>query len=144
MAGEINEQELKKLLKNLENLPAKMQKGILNLAVKAGSKDIQQAAISYAPSATGQLRKSIVVKKKRQKDKVKDGQDKTSTVYTVGIKLDGKAWRYAHFVEFGTKRMAADPFMVPAYELNGNGALNAMKAYIKRQLEKAIKKGLIR
>ena len=139
MNSSINKRELDKLLANLATLAPKMQKGILNLAVKAGAKDIQQAAILYAPYDSGTLRESIKVVKKKVKDKFNDGQPKDSTVYTIGITKD--AW-YGNIVEFGAAHMAADPFMVPAFELNGTGALDAMKAYIQRRFDREVKKGL--
>ena len=136
----ISQKEMNKLLKNLEKLPEKLTKSILNLSVKAGAKNIQEAAIEYAPMDSGTLRESIKVVKKKAKDKKKDGDSKESTVYTVGVTQD--AW-YGSIVEFGSIKMSADPYMVPAFELNGNNALGAMKAYIKRRFDAAVKKGLV-
>ena len=146
MSDVINKNELNKILKNLKQLTPKMQKGILNLAVKAGAKDVQEAAKRYVPVRSGRLRDSIKIKKKSIREKKKDGDYSASTVYKVAIQnwsSTGGVW-YASTVEFGAKHFAPVPFMTPAFELNGNGALNAMKAYIKRRFEAAVKKGLIR
>ena len=48
---------------------------------------------------------------------------------------------YGAFVEFGTSKMAARPFMRPAFETRRDYAIEAMRAYlaerIPRELEKA-------
>ncbi len=137
----INQKELNDLLFNLKTLEPKLQKSILNLAVKASAKDIQRSAKSIVPVGSGRLRDSIVVKKKTIREKRKDGQGKHTTVYKVGIKLDGKAW-YAAMVEFGSKHAQPNPYMTPAFETNGRAAIDSMKAYIKLRFDRYMKKGL--
>ncbi|MNY41310.1 hypothetical protein D3C86_1761160 [compost metagenome] len=44
---------------------------------------------------------------------------------------------YAHFVEYGTSKMAAKPFMRPAYDQNKEKAVQAIKDRISKRLEKA-------
>lgn len=44
---------------------------------------------------------------------------------------------YAHFVEYGTSRMAAKPFMRPAFDQNKGRAVDAIKDRIAKRLAKA-------
>lgn len=139
----IDQKELKKLFKNLQQLTPKMQKGILNLATKAGAKTIEDSAKQNAPKNTGRLAKAIHTRKKSARKKKRDGDNPKDAVYEVGVKLDGTAW-YATMIEFGTKKQPAQPYMRPTFENTGDSALNGMKSYLKRRVERAIKQGLIR
>ena len=143
ISATIDKREMAKLLKNLEQLTPKMQKGILNLAVKAGAKPLQEQAKANTPKRTGALAKSIIIKKKSVRQKKRDGDKPMDAVYSVGIKLDGKAF-YATMVEFGTRHSSPKPYMRPAFENTGDSALNGMKSYLRRRVENAIKKGLIK
>jgi HK97 gp10 family phage protein len=49
------------------------------------------------------------------------------------------AW-YAHFVEFGTSKMAARPFMRPAFESRKAGAVEAIKSYLLSRIPKEVEK----
>ena len=44
---------------------------------------------------------------------------------------------YAHFVEYGTSKMAAKPFLRPAYDQNKGRAVEAIKDRIAKRLTKA-------
>lgn len=139
----IDQKELKKLFKNLQQLTPKMQRGILNLATKAGAKTIEDSAKQNAPKRTGRLAKAIHTRRKSVRKKKRDGDNPKDAVYEVGVKLDGTAW-YATMIEFGTVKQPAQPYMRPTFENTGDTALNGMKSYLKRRVERAIKQGLIR
>ena len=139
MTSTIDKKELEKLLKNLESLPEVIQQRVANGAVRAGAKEVQQAAIDYAPLETGTLRDSIIVRKSTKKQQRKEGDDpKEVTSYLVGINTS--LCSYANVVEFGSIKMPPDPFMTPAFENVGNSAINAMKNYLKKRIEKEIAK----
>lgn len=61
---------------------------------------VQAAARSYCPVDTGRLRSSIVMRK---------GRDGGGFYVEVGTSV-----KYAPFVEFGTSKMRAQPFLTPA------------------------------
>ena len=145
VSANIDIMEVNKLLKNLKQLEPKMQKGILTLAVKAGAKTIEEQAKIYVPKRGGKntLENAIITKKKSVRQKKRDGDKSTDAVYTVGINIDGKAF-YASMVEFGTRHSQAEPFMRPAFENGADMALNGAKSYLKRRVEQAIRKGLIK
>jgi HK97 gp10 family phage protein len=67
-------------------------------AVQESGKQLQQAAQAAAPVRTGALRGSIKV----------TGSGLTATV--------GTDLRYAPYVEFGTGKMAPEPFLNPAVD----------------------------
>ena len=69
----------------------------MNEAVNA----VEQAAQRYAPVKTGELRSSI------------SGSVSGSTVANCTGRVSASA-RHAGFVEFGTSRMAAQPYLRPA------------------------------
>jgi len=95
----------KKLIENLKKISRTASGRALRQAAKQGAEIIVQEAKRRAPVDTGTLRKSIRSKfGKRSSDSV-----------TVEIGPSSKAY-YGYFVEFGTSRMAAQPFLRPAID----------------------------
>ena len=90
----------------------------------------------------GDLEDAIIIRKKGIRASGRDGDGRNVTTYQIGIKLDGSAW-FAHFVEFGSKLHTPQPFMTPAYEQSGRRALDAMKNYMQKRFNSAVKKGII-
>ena len=135
----INQVEMKKLLKQLNTFDDRLHKRILTGAIKAGAKTIQDSAQQYAPLDAGDLRDSIKVKKGTMKFKRKQGFNKFTNLYYVGI--DTSMGWYANIIEFGSRFVSADPFMAPAYELQNQNVLHAAKFYIKRRIDR-ITRGL--
>jgi len=135
----IDKKEMQKLIKKLNEFPEVIQKRITDGSLRAAAKVVKNAAVTYAPLDTGRLRDSIKVKKKTKREMRKDGDDpETETAFYVGIDTD-ICW-YANIVEFGSIKMSADPFMVPAFENSGMEALDAMKKYFKQRVEKEAEK----
>jgi HK97 gp10 family phage protein len=120
----------------------------------AGAKVLLKAIQAAAPvGPTGRLKASIVSYKRR-------GQEGQIT-HTVGLKAvklkygntslnrrlrrvgrkyeaDGPAF-YGKFVEFGSSRMGAKPFLRPAVAANVQAAVDAMKARLAKAVEDAAK-----
>jgi len=46
---------------------------------------------------------------------------------------------YAHFIEFGTAKMAAKPFMRPAFDTNKERAVEVMKTTLAKGIERALR-----
>ena len=121
------------LLKKLRKLPEKVQKKVLVGAVRAGAKPIIKEARRIVPKRTGNLAKSIGVNKRRSKG--------TIVHFSVSPRRGGKYdGYYGHFVEFGTKKMAPRPFMRTAFENKGEESIDAVRAYMKKRIEKEIEK----
>jgi len=82
----------------LRRLPAD-RSAALAAAVSAGARDVRDAAIRNLPRRSGRLARRVTV------ETTPDG-----LAATVGTDLD-----YGTFLEFGTRRMAARPWLRPAF-----------------------------
>ncbi len=98
-------------------------KDIIEQAVRAGAGIIREDAGRRAPKRTGKLAGSMVAE-------VQEGTS-NKTVFHIGP--DKKAF-YGRFVEMGTCKMPARPFLVPA--------LKGKEAEVKRSVVEEIKRGL--
>lgn len=126
--------ENEKLLDSLKQFPKNIQKNILVGAVRAGAKPLVEAAKDYAPVDKGILKKSIGVNRKKTKDK---NQVWFAVSPRKGGKYDGF---YGHMVEFGTSKMAAQPFLRPAFESQDNVSIDAATKYMADRIDKEIEK----
>ena len=84
------------------------------------TRKVQRTAKDLAPVDTGVLKGSIRTKKYPK--------EQSGVVYTTV--------EYAPYQEFGTSRMSAQPFMIPAMNINRAGINQSMKKYLKEQLRK--------
>jgi HK97 gp10 family phage protein len=107
------------LVRQLERLGAKAEQ-VKKDALQAGAEIIQKAASEKAPKDTGKLAKNIVIS-----DINEDG--------TVDIGPDPDRF-YGRFLEFGTSKMAARPFLQPAFEENKDQVQQKMAQVIRRGL----------
>jgi HK97 gp10 family phage protein len=132
--------------KAFRELPNTLAKKVIRQALRAGMKVIKNEAVKLAPKKsrkskktknlkrTGALRKAIKVRAVVRKRNV------------IGIDLKvgdgdflGKTF-YAAFVEFGTSRMPAHPFMRPAFESKKSEASAIIKQLILEGIEREAKK----
>jgi HK97 gp10 family phage protein len=86
--------------------------------VRKTALDIEADAKSRAPEDTGLLKNSIQASDMQPGDLV--------TQVIVGA-------QYGRHVEFGTKKMKAQPFLTPAVEVNRKAFKAAMNALVKRR-----------
>ena len=121
------------LINALRRLPLNLQRNVMSGAVRAGATTISDSAKTCVPVDTGTLQKSIGVTKRKSSQ----GVYKFSVSPRKGGKNSG--W-YGHFVEFGTSKMSARPFMRPAYENNGTKAIDTAKDYIAQRLDDEVLK----
>jgi HK97 gp10 family phage protein len=116
-------------LEGMENLLTEVEKlgqagsRIENKALREAGEVVKEAVKQAAPRRTGTLRASIAVSNVKTKDGVKHVE--------VG---PGKEGWYGKFLEFGTVKMKAQPFMAPGYENSKNQAM----ATIERELKKGL------
>jgi HK97 gp10 family phage protein len=99
-------------------------------ALRAAAKPIVKTARALVPVRTGALKKSITTKLGR----VKNGQR------TIKIGFRTPASRYAHLVEYGTRFMAARPFMRPALDTGAQTALTEMQRVLTVGIEEESRK----
>lgn len=121
---------LKEELKRLQQAPERLRKKVLEV-LEERAEAVRADAASRAPVRTGALRRSI---KKQVSEKTL-----TAKVYADYPEPGGNSRKghqkgrkyYAFAVEFGTKRMAAKPFLYPA--------ARAAEARTKAALEDVLK-----
>jgi len=141
------------ILKKLKKLPERVQKNVLTGAIRASAKPIFEEAKRLAPVHSGSLKNSIDVVKRKSKDKniiIYSVVPRSSKRKTKRFTLkDGTKWKisgevgsgwYAHFLEFGTSKMSAHPFMRPAFEKEGENTIKAAKEYMNKRIDKEIAK----
>ncbi|MDS1371032.1 HK97-gp10 family putative phage morphogenesis protein [Aliarcobacter butzleri] len=123
-----------KLLESLKQFPQNIQNNILVGAVRAGAKPLVNAAKANVPVDTANLKRSIGINRKKTKDK-------SQVWFTVSPRKGGKNdGFYGHMVEFGTSKMAAQPFMRPAFESQDKQSIEAVKEYMALRIDKEVEK----
>lgn len=142
-AGTITITGLADLEKRLLDFPDKIARKILNGAIRAGAVVIQREARDVAPRSDeshylgkgikrveiqpGSLKKGVRVRKAPRRSKT---QPVEYWVY-----VSKKLW-YWKFVEFGTSKMSAQPFMRPAFEAKKQEALDKIREYLAARIDK--------
>ncbi len=96
---------------------------IENKALKEAGAVMKEALQNETPVRTGKLKNSITVSGVKTQDGVK--------YVEVGPNKDG--W-YGKFIEFGTVKMRAKPFMAPGYENGKDRATATIKEELRRGL----------
>lgn|SRR6056297_2104576 len=117
------EKDFKRLTKGFK--PAEVQKAAVDSA-----EIIRADAERRAPlGPTGNLKKSNIVKTLDRNKK------RPSAIAAV----DRKVAPHAHLLEFGTSKMAANPFFRPAVESQGNRAAENFRTGLEKLVKKAVK-----
>ena len=125
---------LKELSKALKAFPENIQNNILNSAIRAGIVTIQKEAEKNVPKREGILKKAIVIKKRRPKNK-------NRIKYQLGIRQGSKDDAYyGHIVEFGSSKMEAKPFMRPALESKADEVINEVRKKMQQRIDKEIER----
>ncbi len=112
------------------------QKGVLELIIK-----VTTMAKTLSPKDDGLLENSIMWKTRTKKGGLTEGKEISYTPkQDEGVV--GSATEYAVYQEFGTRHMAAHPYLRPAIEVEalGNAAGEVMKKYCFEEMKKALKK----
>lgn len=92
-----------------------------NDAVLEGAKVMQKATQEKAPKKTGNLSNLI---------EISDVEDGSVDVF---VDQQGKAY-YGYFLEYGTSKMRAQPFMGPAFNANMSKIQDAMASKMREKL----------
>jgi len=124
--------------RKLRRLEKRAAKKVLKRGLRSGAKVIQREAKSRAPVLTGATRKSIRVRAmKKQKRGVVGISVRTSKFDNL---FTGDQY-YAAFVEFGTSRMEAKPFLEPAFEARKHEASETIKREVAAGIAREAKAG---
>jgi len=142
----------KELAVALRELPERVARNGLRAAVNAGSTVIKKEVISKAPEDTGALKDNIYQKQVREQSGpmrqtfyvgVRKGVAKYAN--TAANRRAGKAGKvykdagttfYWRFLEFGTSKLAAHPFVRPAFESKKEDAVIAIGEKLDERIQK--------
>lgn len=114
----------------LAEIPKAMEKKILARAMRDAAKPMLDDAKRLAPVLTGQLRKSIKIRSIKRNRKGRVGV----VISTEKGFFKGETF-YGAFLEFGTKKLPARPFIRPAFEANKARSAKIAGEAIKLGLE---------
>jgi HK97 gp10 family phage protein len=147
---------LKELQAALKELPQCIARNVLRGAVAAGAAVIRTEAKARAPVSTGDARAGHsppgTLKRAIYQKQIRELSSPVKQTFYVGVRR-GKQYRhqgkkgklsrdayYAKFVEFGTAKMAARPFMRPAFEAKKGAAVQAIQEYLARRIPQEVDK----
>lgn len=134
---------LKELAAAMRELPDRVAKNALRRAVSAGAIVVRNEARARAPVDTGEMRRDIQVKRERNSAGqmvatysvfVRSGKKSRLAGKKRNVQRDSYYWR---FVEFGTVKMAAKPFMRPAFESKKEAAVTQIAAVLDQGIKTA-------
>lgn len=126
---EITVHGLKELQDALDKLPIEIQERTLRFALRKGANVIAEGAARRAPRDTGKLAEDIVVR--TRKDRAK------GLVAEIG---PSKKVFYGMFQELGTSFHAAQPFLRPALDEEGEKAVKELGSELGKAIERAVKR----
>ena len=160
MADVKNVQGLRELQEALKALPQGIARNVLRGSVNAGATVIRKEAQSRAPVSEGPKRAGQsppgTLKRSVYQKQIRELSSLTRQTFIVSVRkgkkyrnqgkkgnLSQDAW-YARFVEFGTAKMAARPFLRPAFEARKGDAVAAIKDYLARRIPLEVAKLKVR
>lgn len=141
--AEFKVEGLDDLLKKLDRLPENLEKNVLRGAIRASATPIVKDAKARVPvlqtpdarRVAGALRRSIHARSVQ----MKNGRLTGGVTAGGSDKSAGKKdTYYARFVEFGTAKMQARPFLRPAIDHQTGAATEAFGTYIRDRLKEFI------
>lgn len=132
---------LRELGDRMKGLSEAMNNRIARAATAAGAVVIRDAAKQKVAVDTGNLKKNVIVKR------LPKGESPFTSEHIVTVR-QGKLTKkqkaagledafYGRFVEYGTAKMPARPYMRPAFDQNKEKAVQAIKDRITKRLAKA-------
>ncbi len=143
---------LRELRRALKQLPKDVRKKVLTSALRSGAKPIQAMAKALVPTGesvsrqlrgaswdhyAGKTRDSIKIASEKKKFLLSAAKVRIGVDIKRGDKDGAWWWR---FVEFGTKKQAAKPFLVPAFESMKFASSKIIKSQILKGIDRAQKR----
>lgn len=157
--ADIHIEGLDDVLAALKALPDSITKNAAPFAMRKGANVIAKEAKARAPNRTGNLQKRIAVRKRKRRG------PGIALAYSVGVLggasatygntktnrrkgLVGKKYEtggtafYWRFLEFGTEKLAAKPFLRPAFDSKAEEAVKAISDGFRTGLARAVAKAM--
>ena len=145
---------LSELSAALRELPQRIGRNVLRGAVSAAAAEVRNEARTKAPVYTGDVSKGHpppgTLRRAIYQKQIRELSDNQTQVFFVGVR-QGKKYQkqgkkgslsqdayYWRFVEFGTRTMAARPFLRPAFEASKMAAIERMKAYLIERIPREV------
>ena len=141
MADTKNLSGFRELAAALKELPQRVARKHLRGSTSKGARVIRNEARSLAPKDTGEMAKDIMIKRERSEGDhvasfsvfVRTGKKSRLAGRARDVDKDSYYWR---FLEFGTAKMPAQPFMRPAFEAKKEEAVDAIGEELDRRIQK--------
>ena len=115
---------LDELEKQFDKLEKTAKKKVINKALTAGVAPIKKEAKKNAPVDKGILKSAIRSKKLKKTEKP-----------SIGVYVTGKGY-YWWFIEHGTSKMSAAPFLRPAADAKHREGVEKIKLKLKAEIDK--------
>ena len=146
---ELNVPELDKILKDMRELAPKLQRKGLTQALRKGMAPVRKSARAKlrthiekteGSESTKRLEKSIIVRANSRL-----GRREGGAAMQVGVRGGGKenpnTAFYFRFLEFGTSKMAARPFLVPAMVENQKRVSDIVTTELRAAIDRIARTG---
>lgn len=139
---------LNDIAKDLELLSRAENNKVLRDATRAGAEVLKNEVQRRAPEKTGKLKRNVVVvtQKSKRKGEVSSGvhiRGTNSQGNNSNVKVKGNNSRNAYywrFLELGTVKMPAVPFIRPAFDARENEAAEAAIRQMNQSIDKVLSK----
>ena len=132
ISGSVELRGAKELNDILEQLPAALAKGILRKAMREAARPILKRAKENCPVDSGELRRSLKIRAIKRNSAGRVGV----VVSTDKGFFKGDTF-YGAFLEFGTSRMPARPYIRPAFDTEHANSIRIVGEEIAAGLNKA-------
>jgi HK97 gp10 family phage protein len=147
---------LKELQQALKELPERVAKNVLRGSVGAGAAVIRKEAVAKAPVYQEQVQAGHppagTLKRAVYQKQINELSNQVKQTFFVGVR-HGKKYQkqgkngqlsqdayYASWIEFGTSKMSARPFLRPAFEGKKTEAVEAIRAYLEKRIPEEVAK----
>lgn len=136
------------IAKDLETLSRAENNKVLRDATRAGADVLREEVIARAPAQTGKLKKNVVVmtQKARRRGEISSGvhirgvnPNTGNSDNTMKASNPRNAF-YWRFVEMGTSKMAAHPFVRPAFDVRQEEASRVALARMNQAIDEVLSK----
>lgn len=145
---------LQGLQKQLKAVAAEARPKLMRSAMRAAFKPVLEDAQSRVPVDTGELRAGLIMASAKVKGQsalaVGIAVTSNSTAlkqarmaaaaFNEGQSTSMPPQRRWHFIELGTAKRAAQPFLRPAMHVNQQTVIDSMSTELKKKIRKALKK----
>ena len=122
----INVEGLDELEKQFDRLIDTSKRKVMMKALNAGVAPIKKQIKANVPVRSGVLKKAVRSKQMKHTEKP-----------SVGIFINMKAY-YWYFLEYGTSKMSAQPFMRAAVDAKYEEGVNKFKVKMKEEIDKVM------